>query len=145
MTAPATVRRLSDDRGAGYIAAFIVLLPTLLLAGVGIVIDSARYYTSFRQADAVAMEAARAGANSLDRHSLGEGGAAVDAASAQATSHAAASAYVSSTGLHLDSVAVNGNQVVVSVSGTVDSWFPLLGDRTVTRTASARAISSRAP
>jgi hypothetical protein len=47
--------------------------------------------------------------------------------------------------LHLDSVAVDGNQVVVSVSGTVDSWFPLLGDRTVTRTASARAISSRAP
>ena len=145
MAATMRVRRLSDDRGAGYIAAFIVLLPTLLLAGVGVVIDSARYYTAFRQADAVAMEAARAGANSLDRDSIGEGGTAVDAASAQATASAAASAYVSTTGLRLDAVAVNGNQVVVSVSGTVDSWFPLLGDRTVTRTASARAISTRAP
>lgn len=145
MTSAVHVRRLGDDRGAGYIAAFIVLLPTLLLAGVGVVIDSARYYTAFRQADAVAMEAARAGANSLDRHAIGEGGVAVDAAAAQSTAGAAASAYVSTTGLHLDSVVVTGDQVTVSVSGTVGSWFPLLGDRGVTRTASARAISSRDP
>lgn len=136
-------RRLGDDRGAGYIAAFIVLLPVLLLAGVGLLIDSARYYTAFRQADAVAMEAARAGANALNNEALGAGGVAVDPAAAQSTASAAASAYVTSTGLQLNSVSVEGDRVVVSVSGSVDPWFPMLGSRTVTRTASAQAATSR--
>ena len=100
-TAAPAVRCVGDDRGAGYIAAFIVLLPTLLLAGVGILVDSGRYYTAYRQADAIAMEAARAGANALDANVLGAGGVAVDPAAAQVAAAAAAGAYVTSTGHRL--------------------------------------------
>jgi len=139
-----TASRWRDDRGAGYVAAFVVLLPTLLLAGVGLVLDSARYFTAYRQADAVAMEAARAGANALSGLALGAGVVSADPASAQAAAAGAAAAYVTSTGFQLGSVSVEGDRVRVTVSGRVDPWFPLLGSRAVTRTAVARAQPTRA-
>ena len=136
-------RNMTDDRGAGYIAAFIVLLPTLLLAGVGLLVDSARYYTAYRQADAIALEAARAAANALDANALGSGGVVIDAGSGQAAASAAAGAYVTSTGHQLTSVVVEGDLVTVTVSGQMNPWFPLLGSRTVTGRASAHAQPSR--
>lgn len=138
------VTRVRDDRGAGYLAAFIVLLPTLLLAGVGVLVDGARYYTAYRQADAIAMEAARAGANALDVNVIGAGGVAVDPAAAQAAAAAAAGAYVTSTGHRLAAVSVDGDRVTVTVTGQMDPWFPLLGTRTVTGRANAQAQPTRA-
>ena len=78
-------RRVRDDeRGAGYLAAFIVLFSVLTVAGVGILVDSARILATDRQCSAIALEAARAGANAIDVDAVRAGTTAVDPAQAQA-------------------------------------------------------------
>ena len=132
-------RLRDDDRGAGYLAAFIVLFSMLLVAGVGILVDSARIFAADRQCTSIAFEAARAGANALDAEALRAGDVVVDAGLAQSTAAAAAGAFVAGSGASLQSVAVEGDRVVVVVSASVDSWFPLMSDRTVSRQVTARA------
>ena len=135
-------RSLGDDRGAGYMAAFIVLFGTLTLAGVGILVDTARIVSSHRQADTIALEAARAGANAVDAQLLRTTGAvAVDPASAQAAAASAAAAFVSGSGATLSSVTVDGDRVTVRVSATVDPWFPVMSTRTLSSQASATAAT----
>lgn len=133
---------LTDDRGAGHLAAFIVLLSVLLVAGVGILVDSARVLAADRECSSIAMEAARAGANALDAELLRDGGIAANPAQAQATAAAAAGAFVSRAGGTLQSVAVSGSRVTVVVSASVSPWFPLMSGRTVSKSATANAAST---
>lgn len=130
-------RRLHDDRGAGYLAAFIVLFGVLTAAGVGILVDTARIVSIDRQCASVALEAARAGANALDADSVRRGAVTIDPAAAHAEASAAAAAFVAGSGVQLTSVAVVDGEVRVTVSATVDPWFPVMATRTVGATAAA--------
>jgi hypothetical protein len=134
-----TLRRVRDDeRGAGYLAAFIVLFSILTVMGVGILVDSARYFSSFRQTGSIALEAARAGANAMDAQSARlASDRVVDPVAGQAAAESAAAAFVSGSGATLTSVTVSGNSVSVRVEANVDSWFPFMSDRTVAQEASA--------
>jgi hypothetical protein len=131
-------RAAGDERGAGYLAAFIVLFSVLLIAGVGILVDSARILAADRECSSIAMEAARAGANALDGDLLRQGMLSVNPA--QATAAAAAGAFVSRAGGTLQSVSVSGSRVTVVVSASVNPWFPLMSGRTVSKTATANAM-----
>ena len=134
------VTRVRDDeRGAGYLAAFIVLFSVLVVAGVGILIDSARIFAADRQCTSIAFEAARAGANALNADAIRDGLIEVDAAAANTAASAAAAAFVSDAGATLQSVTVDGDEVTVVVSAGVDAWFPMISDRTVTESTTARA------
>ncbi len=113
-----------DERGAGYLAAFIVLFSVLVVAGVGILIDSARILAADRQCTSIAFEAARAGANALDADALRDGAIVVDQAQAQTAASAAASAFVSGSGATLQSVSVTGDQVTVIVAADVERVVP---------------------
>jgi Flp pilus assembly protein TadG len=136
----ALIHRLRrDERGAGYLAAFIVLFSVLLVAGVGLLVDSARVLSADRQCTSIAFEAARAGANALNADALRAGEIVVDPGDAQATAAAAAGNFASGSGATLQSVVVDGDRVTVVVSATVGSWFPLMSDRTVTQRVTARA------
>jgi hypothetical protein len=131
-----------DQRGGGYVGAFIVLFSTLIVAGVGILVDTARIVATDRQMHSIALEAARAGANAVDSSSWRSGsGAVVDPGEAQSAASSAAAAFVTGSGASLGSVSVNGTEVTVTVSATVDPRFPLMSSRTVSATASAVAIA----
>jgi hypothetical protein len=135
------LRRVGDDeRGAGYLAAFIVLFSVLLVAGIGILVDSARILAADRECSSIAMEAARAGANALDGDLLRDGTVTANPAQAQATAAAAAGAFVSRAGGTLQSVSVAGSRVTVVVTASVDPWFPLVSGRTVSKSATANAL-----
>jgi len=136
------VRIRDDERGAGYLAAFIVLFSVLVVAGVGILVDSARIFAADRQCTSIAFEAARAGANALSAEAIRDGSIVVDPAAANAAASAAAASFVTTAGATLQSVSVDGDRVTVVVSANVDSWFPLISDRTVTERATARAGSA---
>jgi hypothetical protein len=129
-----------DERGAGYLAAFIALFSVLLVAGVGILVDSARILAADRECSSIAMEAARAGANALDGDLLRAGTLTANPAQAQATAAAAAGAFVSRSGGALQSVSVAGSRVTVVVTASVDPWFPLMNGRTVSKAATANAM-----
>jgi hypothetical protein len=129
-----------DERGAGYLAAFIVLFSLLGVAGVGILVDGARIVSAERQCTSIALEAARAGANALDPAAARNGTVIVDPAAAQAAAYGAAASFVAGSGATLQSVTVAGNRVTVRVSAAVDSWFPVISSRTVTQQASADAV-----
>ena len=134
-------RIVDDDRGAGYLAAFIVLFSVLVVAGVGILVDSSRIFSADRQCTSIAFEAARAGANAIAEDALYQGeGFVVDPADAQVAAHSAAAAFVSGAGATLESVSVDGNRVTVRVSAHVDPWFPLMSARTVSEEATAEAV-----
>ena len=134
------LRRIRDDeRGAGYLAAFIVLFSVLLIAGVGILVDSARILAADRECSSIAMEAARAGANALDADLLRGGTVAANPAQAQATAASAAGSFVAHAGGTLQSVSVSGSRVTVVVSASVSPWFPLMSGRTVSKSATASA------
>jgi hypothetical protein len=136
---PPIRRSLADDRGAGYLAAFIVLFSVLLVAGVGILVDMSRIFTADREVTSISMEAARAGANAIDAESIGNGGVAVHPGRAQSAAATAAANFVSHTDATLVSVSVSANRVTVTVSSGVDSWFPIVSGRTVSATSTAEA------
>ena len=130
----------ADERGAGYLAAFIVLFSVLVVAGVGVLVDSSRMFSAQRQCSSIALEAARAGANAVDAAALYSGGGFfVDPDDAQAEAYAAAAAFTSEAGASLQSVDIVGNRVEVVVSAHVDSWFPVMSGRTVTQESAAVA------
>lgn len=142
VTRPVLARLRDDERGASYIGAFIILFSMLLVVGVGLLVDTARIVSTDRQMESIALEAARAGANALDAASWrgGAGPVTLDPAAAQAAA-ASAAAFVTDSGATLSSVSVNGPEVSVTVSATVNPRFPLMSTRTVSATASAEATS----
>src|SRR3954470_5116561 len=110
MTPPTTLwRRFCDDeRGVGFIAAFIVLFGVLTLAGVGLIVDSARVVSAQRQASSAAYEAARAGANAVRTGPARGGAAGVDPTAARAAALNAASALLAGTDATISKVGVSG-------------------------------------
>lgn len=141
MTGPGGVmRRLrADERGAGTLGAFLVLFAVIVPLGVGILVDTARVMSTDRQCRAIALEAARAGANALDAAALRGGVIAVDPTEAHAAAASAAGAFVSGSGATITEVRVDGDRVTVTVSATVNPW--LLSTRTVSKSASATATA----
>jgi Flp pilus assembly protein TadG len=132
------VRVRADERGAGYLAAFIVLFGTLTLGGVGVLVDSARIVSAERHASAAAYEAARAGAQAVEVGSARGGGAGIDGAAAQAAAAQAAGGLLAGSDAQLAAVTVTGDEVVVTITRQVDPWFPIISGRTVTETGRAR-------
>lgn len=132
------VRMRTDDRGAGYLAAFIVLFGTLTLGAVGVLVDSARIVSAERHASAAAYEAARVGAQAVSVGSSRGGGSTIDPAAAQAAATRAAGALLAGSDAQLQSVTVTGDEIVVTISRQVDPWFPMIEGRTVRETGRAR-------
>ncbi len=141
MNAGAVLRRFRDDeRGAGYIAAFIVLFAVLTLGGVGVIVDSARIVSAQRHASAAAFEAARAGAQALQVGSARDGGASLDPDAARAAALQAAGGLLAGTDATVSDVTVTGDEVVVTVTRRVDPYFPVISGRTVNETGRARIL-----
>lgn len=134
-------RARADERGAGYIAAFIVLFGVLTVAGVGILVDSARIVSADRQCAAIALEAARAGANEISVDAVRAGAVVLDPGASASAASAGAAAYTSAVGATLQSVSVDGTRVTVTISAAVDPWFPVMSGRMVSATASATATA----
>jgi hypothetical protein len=131
-------RLQGDDRGSGYLAAFIVLFSVLTVGGVGVLVDSARIVTAERHASAAAFEAARAGAQAVEVASARAGGVGIDTGAARDAAADAADGLLAGSGAELQGVGVFGTEVVVTVSRRVDPWFPMIDGRTVTETGRAR-------
>ena len=142
MTAPTALwRRFRDDeRGAGFVAAVIVLFGVLTLAGVGLIVDSARIVSAQRQASAAAYEAARAGANAVQVGTVRGGGASLDPTMARAAALDAANALLDGTDATVRDLTVSGNEVVVTVTRRVEPAFPLVSARTINETGRARIL-----
>lgn len=142
-----TRRTFTDDRGEGFVAAFIILLPILLLAGAGLLIDGGRVMQARRHAGIVAFEAARAGAQAVDVAQrvdvtqLRESKVALDGTDTAAKARTAGVALLGGSDGKVVSVDVRGDVVEVVVAERVASWFPLLNDRTVTAKAVVRVRS----
>lgn len=125
-----------DDRGAGYLAAFIVLFSALVLAGTSALADAGRVSAAQRESTSIAFQAARVGAQEV---TLGGGGSVgLDAAAARTSAAAAAIKLASSSGASVDGTRIDGDEVVVTISYRVDRWFPGLGAVTITEVGRAR-------
>ena len=136
------LRRFRDDeRGFGFIGAFVVLFAILVLGGVGVLVDSARQVSTERFASSAAYEAARAGAQAIQVVGARDGAATIDASGARAAALDAAAGLLSGSGATVTSVTVTADEVVVTVSRRVESWFPVLSPRTVVETGRARIVS----
>jgi hypothetical protein len=139
---PEVLRRFrTDERGSGYIGAFIVLFAFLVVGGVGVLVDSARQVSTERFASSAAYEAARAGAQAIQVTGARGGAATIDASGARAAALDAATGLLSGSGATVTNVTVTGDEVVVTVSRHVDSWFPIISPRTVVETGRARIVT----
>ena len=136
------LRRLrDDDRGSGFIGAFIVLFAILTLGGLGVIVDSARIVSAERHASSAAFEAARAGAQAVQVIDARDGAPTIDTSGARAAALDAASGLLSGSGATVTSVTVTADEVIVTVSRRVDPWFPVMSGRTVLETGRARIIA----
>jgi uncharacterized protein HemX len=126
-----------DERGSGFLAAFIVLFGTLTLGGVGVLVDSARIVSAERHASSSAFEAARAGAQALNTTSVRAGAATLDADAARAAALTAASQLVAGSGATVQAVQVTADEVIVTISDQIDPWFPVISGRTIVETGRA--------
>ena len=116
-----TRRRITDDRGEGFIVAFIILLPILLLAGAGLLIDGGRVMQARRHAGIVAFEAARAGAQAVDVTQLRDSKVALDGADTAVKARTAGVALLGGSGGNVVSIDVRGDVVEVVVAERVSS------------------------
>jgi len=107
-------RRRRDERGAS--TAIIVLFTIALLSVAGLVIDGGYALGAKREAMNDAEQAARVGADALDRGSLRDGSVRVDPGRAVT----AAQAYLHQVGAH-GKVTVDGGEVTVMVSAEQDT------------------------
>ena len=121
---------------AGAVSVFVVIVATALIAVTGLVLDGGRLLAARREAQDIAANAARAGAQALDEHRLRAGRTVLDPIAAM---HAV-SAYLSRTpaaGTSRDGV----DTVTVTVHMPVRTLLPGFGGgRTVRATERARAI-----
>lgn len=128
-----TARR--DERGQ--VTAMWAILATALFVLAGLVYDGGQILTARRDANNLARQAARAGAQHLDENSIRAGTPTLDAVAADA----AAREFLSRRNLSPTAVTVEDTSVTVTVERTQPT--PLLAlvginERTVTSTASAR-------
>lgn len=134
LTSPA---RRSDE---GSITPFVVVITVALLAMAGLVVDGGFALAARQEATAVAEQAARAGADVLDRDDAQRGG---PLRLNPTGARAAAERYLATTG-HTGHATVAGDTVTVSVSVTrrtaILSAFGI-DTLTATSTASARGLT----
>jgi hypothetical protein len=126
----------AGERGA--LSLMIVVLFVALIALAGIVVDGGAKLVAYENAEALAQEAARAGATSVDTSSAyGSGAFVVNPELAVS----AADSYLNSAGYHSYSVSTIGNRAIeVSVTITEPTKFlSLIGVRSFTCTRSATA------
>ena len=129
-------RHRRDERGA--VTGMFAVLAVALLALGALVFDGSQILTARREANNLARQAARAGAQALDESSVRAGTPTLDPLAAEA----AARAYLDLEGIVPTAVTVNGDVVEVTIQLVQET--PLLAlvgieDRTVTATAAARA------
>lgn len=125
---------------AGQVTAMWVVLATALMVLGAVVYGGGQILAGRREANNLALQSARAGAQSVDERTFRSGNGAVTLNQGQA--EAAARSYLSSQGITNPQVSVAGDQVTVTI--TITQPTPILGiigmpSRTVTATQSARA------
>ena len=128
--------RERDERGQ--VTGMVAVLAVALLALGALVFDGGQILTARREANNLARQAARAGAQELDVAQARVGTFTLDPVAADA----AARAYLDGVGVAPESVQVTGDRVEVTVELTQRTpLLSILGidERTVTATASARA------
>lgn len=127
-----------DERGSGYLAAFIVLFSVLVFGGVMILVGSAQVVAARRQATSAAFESARAGAQAVSVASVRDG--MFDVVSVEGAVRQAATTLAEGTGAVVTDVQVVGDEVVVTVRQPVHPLFPLLGVDSVSETGRAQLV-----
>jgi Flp pilus assembly protein TadG len=136
-------RLATAGRERGALSLMVVVLFCALILMAGIVVDGGAQLTAYENAEALAQEAARAGATSVDASSAYRSGAfVVDAQQAQA----AVSAYLATAGnrdyrVSLNGVSFIGNSAIeVTVTVTEPTEFlSLIGVPTISCRRSATA------
>lgn len=128
--------RARDERGQ--VTAMVAILAVALLGLGALIFDGGQILTARREANNLARQAARAGAQQLDVAQARVGTFTLDPAGADG----AVRAYLEDQGVTPTSVRITGDRVEVTV--TLTQPTPLLAilgieERTVTATASARA------
>ncbi|MGH9030833.1 MAG: pilus assembly protein TadG-related protein [Acidimicrobiia bacterium] len=128
--------RARDERGQ--VTAMVAILSVALLALGALVFDGGQIFTARREANNLARQAARAGAQQLDVAQARAGTFTLDPAAADT----AVRDYLGDQGITPTSLRITGDRVEVTVTLTQPTrLLALLGieERTVTATASARA------
>lgn len=123
---------------SGQVAALWAVLATAIFALGGLVHDGGQVLTARRQADNLARQAARAGAQALDEAALRAGAPLLDPTAAEA----AARSYLTRRGVAATSIEVGSDHVSVAVVLTQPTpLLAILGidARTVRATATARS------
>lgn len=128
--------RVCSERGA--LSLMIVVLFVAFVALAGIVVDGGAKLTADENAAALAQEAARAGATTVDVSGAYAGSVAVD----QQRAIAAARAYLAGAGYHRYWVTAVGSQAIrVTVTITEPTRFlSMIGVRSFTCTGTATAV-----
>jgi len=121
----------------GTISVFVVVVTVALISVAGLVLDGGRLLGARREAQDIAANAARAGAQALDEDQLRAGRTVIDPTAGAA----AVSRYLAQTPATGTS-SVSGDAVTVRVQMPVRVLLPLTGtsQRTVTATQRARAV-----
>ena len=123
------------ERGGGAVSVPVAVLLLALLAVAGLAVDGARKAQQVATADAVAEEAARAGAQAVDLTAAQRGQARLDPTAART----AAQRYLAATGVP-GTVTVTGDRIQVDVTATTPTvLLGLVGVETITSTGSAQA------
>lgn len=123
---------------AGAVSAFVAVIAMAVVLVAGLVHDGGRLLAARRQADDIAANAARVGAQQLDEHRLRLGDAVVDPveASQAVTAYLASTPATGSTRIAVDTVAVEVELRVtpglLAIAG--------VGAQTITATRQARAV-----
>lgn len=128
----------SSHRERGAVTGMFVVLAVALLALGALVFDGSQILTARREANNLARQAARAGAQALDIGSVRAGEPVLDPIAAEAATRA----YLDAEGIVPVAVVVTGDRVEVTVELVQETpLLALLGidERTVTATAAARA------
>jgi uncharacterized membrane protein len=120
----------------GAISVFVVVVTVAVVAVAGLVLDGGRLLAARREAQDIAANAARAGAQALDEEQLRAGRTVIDPP-AGATAVARYLSQTPATGTS----SVSGETVTVRVRMPVRMLLPFTGGRrTVTATQRARAV-----
>ena len=121
----------------GAISIFVVVVTIALVAVAALVLDGGRLLAARRQAQDIAANAARAGAQAVDEHRLRAGRMVLD----PVAGNDAVARYLARTPATGTST-VSGDTVTVEVRLTTSRLLPLpgLGSHTVTATQRARAV-----
>lgn len=129
-------KRCRNEAGSGGV--FLVIMVTSLILIIGLTFDGGRILAERRQAIDVAQQAAIAGAQGVDLGQIRQGNVAINPARVEA----AANAHLAATG-YSGTVSVNGTEVIVVVTETVDMSILSaigIGSKTVTGEGSARIV-----